>query len=178
MGMDSYIYKSSKENFEKYNKQKLKVKELHDKAESFINSLHKKYDIKDEWSREILESKCTEEELNLVDSYVDSYIAELRNKDDEAREDTFSEEFYWSKPYGLHKFITQKFLNAGEDDNCVHIPLSKKNIETIINELKTNPTFFETNMWNFEDTLDAIKCFTKLLNEYSDDIVITYYSWY
>jgi hypothetical protein len=175
MGMDSYIYKSSKENFEKYTKQKLKVKELHDKATSFINSLHKKYDIKDEWSRELFEEKCTKEEVNLADSY----LAEWRDEDDAREVDIFSEEFYWRKPYGLHQFITQKFLNVGEDDNCVHIPLSKENIETIINELKTNPTFFENSgMWDFEDTVDAIKIFTRLLNEYSDDVVITYYSWY
>lgn len=177
MGMDSYIFKSSKENFEKYTNQKLKVKELHDKATSFIDSLYKKYDIKDgdKCSREILEAKCTEEELNLADSY----IAEWRNEDDAQENDIFSEEFYWRKPYGLHQFITQEFLNVGEDDNCVHIPLSKENIETIINELKSNPTFFEDSyMWDSDDTLDAIKCFTKLLNEYSDDVVITYYSWY
>lgn len=173
MGMDSYIYKSSKENFEKYNKQKLKAKELHDKGTDFVNSLRKKYDIK-EWSRESLEANCSEEEINLVDSY----IAEWRNENN-AREDIFSEEFYWRKPYGLHQFITQKFLNVGEDDNCVHIPLSKENIETIINELKSNPTFFEDGgMWDSYDTVDAINCFTKLLNEYSDDIVITYWSWY
>lgn len=177
MGMDSYIYKSSKENFEKYNKRKLKVKELHDKATNFIDSLANKYDIKYEWTREILEANCTEEEINLVDSY----IAEWRNEDDaydEARENIFSEEFYWRKPYGLHQFITQKFLNIGEDDNCVHIPLSKENIETIINEMKTNPSFFEGNMWDSDDTAYAIKIFTRILNEYSDDVVITYYSWY
>lgn len=174
MGMDSYIYKSSKENFEKYTKQKLKVKELHDKATSFIDSLHKKYDIKNVFSREILEAKCTEEEINLMDSY----ITEWQNEDDAQECDIFSEEFYWRKPYGLHQFITQKFLNVGEDDNCVHIPLSKENIETIINELKTNPTFFENDMWDYEDTIYAIKCFTRLLDEYSDDVVITYYSWY
>jgi hypothetical protein len=174
MGMDSYIYKSSKENFEKYTKRKLKIKELHDKAVSYINSLHKKYDIKDEWSRELFEEKCTKEEVNLAESY----IAEWRDEDDAREVDIFSEEFYWRKPYGLHQFITQKFLNVGEDDNCVHIPLSKKNIETIINELKTNPTFFENSgMWDSDDTIDAIKCFTKLL-KYSDDVVITYYSWY
>ena len=96
MGMDSYIYKSSKENFEKYNKHKLKVKELHDKASSFIDSLRKK----------------------------------------------------------------------------------KENLETIINALKTNPTFSEGNMWDSQDTVYAIKCFTQLLDNYSDDVVITYYSWY
>lgn len=177
MGMDSYIYKSSKENFEKYNKQKLKVKELHDKGTDFIDSLANKYDIKYEWTREILEANCTEEEINLVDSY----IAEWRNEDDaldDAREGIFTEEFYWRKPYGLHQFITQKFLNAGEDDNCVHIPLSKENIETIINELKSNPSFFESSMWDSDDTAYAIKIFTRLLNDYSDDVVITYYSWY
>ena len=173
MGMDSYIFKSSKENFEKYKKQKLKVKELYDKATSFIDSLANKYDIKDAWTREILEEKCTKEEINLVDSY----IAEWRNADD-ARENIFTEEFYWRKPYGLHQFITQKFLNVGEDDNCVHIPLSKENIETIINELKTNPSFFESDMWDSDDTEYAIKVFTRLLNEYSDNVVITYFSWY
>lgn len=175
MGMDSYIYKTSKENFEKYTKQKLKVKELHDKATSFIDSLHKKYDIKD-CSREILEENCTVEEINLVDSY----IAEWRIENDAIEYGIFSEEFYWRKPYGLHRFITQKFLNVGEDNNCVHIPLSKENIETIINELKSNPTFFEKGgmMWDSNDTADAIGVFTRLLNEYSDDVVITYYSWY
>ena len=173
MGMDSYIYKSSKEEFKKYIKQKLKVKELNDRYVSYINSLRKKYDIKDELSREILEKKCTKEEVNLAESY----IAEWLNNSDEI-ENIFTEEFYWRKPYGLHQFITQKFLNAGEDDNCVHIPLSKENIETIINELKTNPTFFENNMWDSDDTIRAIKLFTKILDEYSDDIVITYYSWY
>ena len=175
MGMDSYIYKSSKENFEKYSEHKLKVNELHDKAMSFIDSLRKKYDIEDKWSRASLEAKCTEEELNLVDSY----IAEWQNEDYEQEDSIFNEEYYWRKPYGLHQFITQKFLNAGEDDNCVHIPLSKENIETIINELKTNPTFFEDGgMWDSDDTARAIKLFTQLLNEYSDDVVITYYSWY
>ena len=57
MGMDSYIYKSSKENFEKYSEHKLKVNELHDKAMSFIDSLRKKYDIEDKWSRASLEAK-------------------------------------------------------------------------------------------------------------------------
>ena len=121
MGMDSYIYKSSREDFEKYKKQKLKSNDI------------------------------------------------------------FSEECYWRNPYGLHQFIVQKFLNVGEDDNCVHIPLSKENIETIINELKSNPMFFEKSgngMWDSEDTLDAIKLFTRLLYDYSDDVVITYYSWY
>ena len=174
MGMDSYIFKSSKENFEKYTKRKLKVKELHDKATSFIDSLANKYDIKYEWSREILEEKCTEEEIKLVDSYID----EWRNENT-TRDDIFTEEFYWRKSYGLHQFITQKFLNVGEDDNCVHIPLSKENIETIINELKTNSKFFENSgMWDSDNTEYAIGCFTRLLNEYSDDVVITYYSWY
>ena len=177
MGMDSYIYTSSKENFEKYNRQKLKVKELHDKGTNFIDSLANKYDIKDAWTREILGEKCTEEEIKLVDSYID----EWQNADNalyDSREGIFTKEFYWRKPYGLHQFITQKFLNVGEDDNCVHIPLSKENIETIINELKTNPSFFNCNMWDSDDTEYAIKIFTRLLNEYSDDVVITYYSWY
>lgn len=175
MGMDSYIYKSSKEEFKKYTKQKLKVKELNDRYVSYINSLRKKYDIKDELSREILEKKCTKEEVNLADCY----ISEWQNEDYEQEDSIFTEEYYWRKPYGLHQFITQNFLNAGEDDNCAHIPLSKENIETIINELKTNPTFFEDGgMWDSDDTLRAIKLFTQLLNEYSDDVVITYYSWY
>ena len=104
----------------------------------------------------------------------------LKQNDDYEQEDSIvNEEYYWRKPYGVHHVITQKFLNAGEDDNCVHIPLSKENIETIINELKTNPTFFEDGgMWDSDDTARAIKLFTQLLNEYSDDVVITYYSWY
>ena len=148
-----------------------------DKATNFVISLRKKYNIKDEWSRESLEANCTEEEINLVDSYID----EWRNADDaeyNTKEDIFTEEFYWRKPYGLHQFITQKFLNIGEDDNCVHIPLSKENIENIINELKTNPSFFEGNLWHSDDTEYAVKFFTRLLNEYSDDVVITYFSWY
>ena len=176
MGMDSCIYKSSKENFEKYTKQKQKVKELRNKAVSFVDSLIKKYDIKNGWTeglRESLEANCTKEEVNLVDSY----IADWRNENN-AREDIFTEEFYWRKPYGLHQFITQKFLNIGENDNCVHIPLSKENIETIINELKSNPSFFENDLWNSNDTEYAIGCFTQLLDEYSNDVVITYWSWY
>jgi hypothetical protein len=173
MGMDSYIYSFNRDDWNRKTTLKKEEQELHREVDKRYKIVEEKY----KWTKvswDNIEKDCTEEERE----YFVSSVRKLNELSDKMDGGDSRELMYWRKPYGLHQFITQKFLNAGEDDNCVHIPLSKENIETIINELKTNSKFFENDMWDYEDTAYAIKCFTRLLDEYSDDVVITYYSWY
>jgi hypothetical protein len=170
MGMDSYIYKFNKNDYNIHLENKKKYKNLEDEYLLFYNTLEKKYGV--EKTIDDLAKLLSEDEKQIAHNFSKRF-EELNTKSN------YPEEiFYWRKPYGLHSFITQKFLNIGENDNCVYIPLSRENIETIINELKSNPSFFENNMWDTEDTVYAIKCFSQLLDEYTDNNVIAYYAWY
>jgi hypothetical protein len=46
-----------------------------------------------------------------------------------------TELFYWRKAYGVHEYIANNFLKLGENNNCERIPLSKENIQQIVDDM-------------------------------------------
>jgi hypothetical protein len=170
MGMDSYIYKFNKNDYNIHLENKKKYKNLEDEYLLFYNTLEKKYGV--EKTIDDLAKLLSEDEKQIAHNFSKRF-EELNTKSN------YPEEiFYWRKPYKLHDFIIKNFLPTGEDDNCNHIKLSKENINLIIDKLKNDPSYFDNNMWCYDDTEYALKIFSQIYDNYSDDDVYTYYSWY
>lgn len=169
MGMDSYIFKFKKSDYKKHLEYKEKYKKLEDEYQLFYESLTKKYKLINllyEWKM-----KLSEEDKKTLHDFSERFEKLESIKCEE-------EIFYWRKPYNFHAFITSNFLPLGEDDNCNHILLTKENIELIINKLKNDPSYFNCDMWDSNDTKQALKLFSKIYKDYSNEVVYTYYTWY
>lgn len=169
MGMDSYIYKFKKSDYDNFLKYKENYKKLEDEYHLFCDSLRKKYNVK---SLEGVGEYLSEDERETIDNFSKSF-EKLEDYDYD-----YEEIKYWRKPYKFHDFITSNFLLLGEDDNCHHIPLIKENIKLIIDKLKNDPLYFNCNMWDSNDTEQALELFSEIYENYTDEFVYTYYAWY
>ncbi len=168
MGMDSYIFKLKKSDYNKYLEYKEKYKKLEDEYQLFYESLREKYNVN---STEDLKKQLSEDDRKILHDFSERFEKLESIKCEE-------EIFYWRKPYNLHAFITSNFLPLGEDDNCNHILLTKENIKLIIDKLKNDPSYFNCDMWDSNDTKQALKLFSKIYKNYSNKVVYTYYTWY
>jgi hypothetical protein len=169
MGMDSYIYKFKKSDYNKHLEYKEKYKKLEDEYQLFYKSLEEKYKLINslyEWKIQL-----SEDDRKTLHDFSERFEKlESINYEEEM--------FYWRKPYNLHAFITSNFLPLGENDNCNHILLTKENIKLIIDKLKNDPSYFDCNMWDSNDTEQALKLFSEIYKNYSNEVVYTYYTWY
>ena len=168
MGMDSYIFKLKKSDYKKHLEYKEKYTKLENEFQLFYESLKEKYNVN---STEDLKKQLSEDDRKIFHDFSERFEKLESIKCEE-------EIFYWRKPYNLHAFITSNFLPLGEDDNCNHILLTKENIELIIDKLKNDPSYFNCDMWDSNDTKQALKLFSKIHKDYSNEVVYTYYTWY
>ena len=186
--MDSYIYRTTKKEHEAY----IKWQEDYDKNQVALKEYEE--ELKSKYGNDIFEKKVDEivkiitvDELNTIRSLIEETHKEY---DTECEDENYNsiELYYWRKPYGLHRFIVRNF-NKNKGDNCVRIVLTKENIQTIIDEMircdnnfsdRSDECIFGTDdYWDRDDLKGAIKLFKNILkNEFSDDSIIYYYSWY
>ena len=166
--MDSYIFKLKKSDYNNYREYKEKYKKLEDEYQLFYESLTEKYKFN---SIDELKKQLSEDDKKIIHDFSERFEKLESIKCEE-------EIFYWIKPYNLHAFITSNFLPLGEDDNCNHILLTKENIKLIIDKLKNDPSYFNCDMWDSDDTKQALNLFSKIYKNYSNKVVYTYYTWY
>ena len=132
LGMDSYIYKTTKNEYRAYTKWEKEYAKHNKICNDFLEGLKTKYgndlfekerdEVKaiitpDEWSRALELTKATHGEY------------------DNCSGDEPIELAYWRKPYGLHQFIVGNF-HREKENNCVRIPLSKKAVRIILKEMR------------------------------------------
>lgn len=186
MGMDSYLYKTTKEKHSDYLVRKAKYKEIHDEFQPFCDGLEKKYgkDLFNKEYDEIIKS-LTSEELDYVHT-IQRKTQELRNTDVEF---TSEELAYWRKAWGMHKFICSLTTPSGTGADCERIVLSKEQIETMLAEMKRclddgckdvdydNNPFGKDEYWDEDDLTYTINVFTNVLNDYDENNVIYYWCW-
>ena len=159
MGLDVCLYKTTKKIYE----------DLMTLEEKLVQK-HKEFDDKDVrvWTGEEFAPPYTKEEREI--------IRQLHRQIDEVHKGIV-EIKYWRKPYGLHAYVATNFVPEGGESYLDYIQLSRKNIEKLVQELKSNPTSFYTEtFWDSEDNAKAIKIFESILAEYDDDTVILYFA--
>lgn len=202
MGMDQNLYIVSKDDYTKWHNQYTEYKkrkseiinELELDLELFVikyPSLSDERNLTREYIDEIMTSEDSQILLNAVRSY-NNEIAKLDQDNYSCSEcSSKTELYYWRKAYGVHAYITDNFLKPDENDNCERIPLSKENIQQIVDamiEAKNNELyqkeyskenlFGKHDYWNVCDFFDTLEMFKSLLNNYDDNKVIYYFAWY
>lgn len=202
MGMDQNLYMVSKADYtrwyDQYTKYNNRRSELINELELDLDLFTIKYpglsierNLTIEYITETMTSEDSQILLNAVRSY-NNEIAKLDQDNYNCSEcSSKTELYYWRKAYGIHLYITDNFLKPGENDNCERIPLSKENIQQIVDamiEAKNNESYqkeyskenlFGTHdYWNVCDFFDTLEMFKSLLNNYDDNKVIYYFAWY
>lgn len=190
MGMDSYLYKTSKSEYSKYKEYKKNYEENHIKYENEYKE-YKKY-LEETFNINWENLKCKEDFVAIIGEDNYKKWLELFHKLDgysyDYKDFTPEELYYWRKPWGMHSYIRDNFLADGEDDNCNRIPLSLDNLNQMVKEMERclnnygvrspNNPFGEDNYWDDEDLKYAIEVFKDVIKSYDEDTVIYYYSWY
>ena len=212
MGMDQNLYMVSKDDYAKwynqYTEYKKRKSEYEKRKSELINELEldlelfviKYPSLSDErnLTREYMNGIMTPEEYQVVFNTVDA-IYKYNDMFDKLDQDNYScdecysktELYYWRKAWGIHSYITDNFLKPDENDNCERIPLSKENIQQIVDAMikaRNNESYqkeyskenlFGTHeYWNTYDFFDTLEMFKSLLNNYDDNKVIYYFAWY
>jgi hypothetical protein len=202
MGMDQNLYVVSKDDYTRWHDQ---YTEYNNRRSELINELELDLDlftikypglsIERNLTREYIIETMTPEDSLVLCNAVDNYNNELDKLDQDnyncSECSSKSELYYWRKAYGVHAYITNNFLKPDENDNCERIPLSKENIQQIVDamiEAKNNESYqkeyskenlFGTHdYWNVCDFFDTLEMFKSLLNNYDDNKVIYYFAWY
>lgn len=202
MGMDQNLYMVSKADYtrwhDQYTKYNNRRSELINELELDLDLFIIKYpglSIERNLTIEYITETMTSEDSQILLNAVRNYNNEIAKLDqdnyscDECSSKT--ELYYWRKAYGVHAYITDNFLKPDENDNCERIPLSKENIQQIVDamiEAKNNESyqkeyskenlFGKHDYWNVCDFFDTLEMFKSLLNNYDDNKVIYYFAWY
>lgn len=202
MGMDQNLYIVSKDDYtrwhDQYTKYNNRRSELINELELDLDLFTIKYpglsierNLTIEYITETMTSEDSQTLCNAVRNY-NNEIAKLDQDNYSCDEcSSKSELYYWRKAYGIHLYITDNFLKPGENDNCERIPLSKENIQQIVDDMikaRNNESYqkeyskenlFGTHdYWNVCDFFDTLELFKSLLNNYDDNKVIYYFAWY
>lgn len=167
MGMDSYLYQTTKDEknaFEDFIKSAPEYEKLLSEYEDELTLKYPRF--RSANSREDLESLLTKEELAKWDEL---YNATKYN-------DESYEIRYWRKPYQLHNYIVNHFLPPNTSDNCERIYLTKENIDDLIRALRNGEIKDDGGYFDEYDVRGAIKTFSNL--EWDENTVYYYYSWY
>ena len=185
MGMDSYIYKTTKKEYYAYTLWKENCDKNVTELKEYEEAIKLKYgnDIFEKNVDEIIKI-ITNDELIKIQTLIEATHKEYDIEGYRPRELC-----YWRKAYGIHRFICRNFLEDGVNPNCIRIPLSKENIQSIINEMKRckdnfgemsdDCIFGSQDYWDIDDLNRNISFFQNLHdNEFSDECVIYYYTWY
>lgn len=190
MGLDMYLYKTTKGQY--------KAKKNYEKASSehwakwgdFISSLPRK---DNGW--ELDRNKLTDEQKTKL-AQSDKELEEAVTATNYNRDST-NEVHYWRKFNALHGFIVQNFANGV--DECQEIPLSKDDVKEIIKALKESKDLAEkgetdqlpmppvggfffgtTEVGDYykECVNESIPVFEELLKDFTDNDVVYYVaSW-
>jgi hypothetical protein len=212
MGMDQNLYMVSKADYtrwcDQYTKYKKRKSEYEKRKSEIMNELELdlelftiKYPVlSDErnLTREYINKTMTPEESQVLFNAID-VVHKYNNELDKLDQDNYScdecssktELYYWRKAWGIHAYITNHFLKSDEKDNCERIPLSKENIQQIVDDMieaKNNESyqkeyskenlFGKHAYWDVCDFFDTLELFKSLLNNYDDNKVIYYFAWY
>jgi hypothetical protein len=202
MGMDQNLYMMSKDDYTKwynqYTEYKKRKSELINEFDLDLELFTIKYPgLSDErnLTREYITETMTSEDSQVLLNNVHNYTNEIAKLDkDNYRYDecsSITELYYWRKAYGVHSYITNHFLKPNEEDNCERIPLSKENIQQIVDDMikaRNNESyqkeyskenlFGKHDYWNVHDFFDTLELFKSLLNNYNDNNIIYYFAWY
>ena len=202
MGMDQNLYIVSKDDYirwyNQYTEYKKRKSELINELELDLDLFTIKYpglSIERNLTIEYITETMTSEDSQTLCNAVRNYNNEIAKLDqdnyncDECSSKT--ELYYWRKAYGVHAYITDNFLKSDENDNCERIPLSKENIQQIVDamikvrnnesyqkEYSKENLFGKHDYWNVHDFFDTLEMFKSLLNNYDDNKVIYYFAWY
>ena len=184
MGLDQYLCRTSKKNFDAI----IEAKKLRDE---FNSRLEKLYDEKYKEKFDALpmdkygyvhQENLTNEQKVVLSDLQNQYWADVRamasgmnvrlNEFGEPIVDKVSadEIGYWRKDWELHNYIIDNFWEDKEHDNVVNIPLTKENVEQVIKWCSSgdNSIYNDYTEETFKEALNAIK----------QGDVIYYHPWY
>lgn len=212
MGMDQNLYMVSKDDYIKWYNQYTKYKKRKSEYEKCISEIINELELDLELfvikypslsdernlTREYINEIMTPEESQVIFNAADA-VHKYNNELAKLDQDNYScsgcssktELYYWRKAWGVHAYITNHFLKPDENDNCERIPLSKENIQQIVDAMITarnnesyQKEYSKENLfgihdyWNIHDFFDTLELFKSLLNNYDDNNVIYYFAWY
>ena len=184
MGLDQYLCRTSKKNFDAIIEAKKLRDEFNSRFEKLYDEKYKaKFDAlpKDEYGY-VYQENLTEEQKVVLSDLQNQYWADARAIASEMniRLDEFGEPIadevsvdeigYWRKDWELHDYIISNFWEDKENDNVVNIPLTKENVEQIIKWCSSgdNSMYNDYTEETFKEALNAIK----------QGDVIYYHPWY
>lgn len=182
MGLDQGLYRTSKKNFDSLSSSKKLSYEFKSQVAKLYSEKYKsRWESlpRDEYG-DIDVQNLTNEQKDEFESMRKGFqsdrtsiASELNVRLDEYNEpivdgDIGEEIGYWGKNWELHKYIIDNFWEDKEHDNVVDIPLTKENVEQIINWCTTGD--------NYDDYTEEI--FKEALNAIEQGDVIYYHPWY
>jgi len=203
MGMDAWVFSRTKEDYRKWIELQQRLEELrnesNEKIEKKCLEYQSKYpDFKDgnvtaEYVKEHFSDADREEIKGFFKNALES--GEIQNAEMELDEcnDCGCELNYWRKNYPLHNYIVKNFLRDGEDDNCNPIVLTKDGVKEMVAVFKEELAAWEKDgdkrevEWFKPTSCDYVSLntlkgtilfFENLINDFSDDTVFYYYTWY
>lgn len=176
MGLDSYIYRSTNANIERYEAASKEYGKHVEECEKFLDELKAKYPAiaecedanaynfgNDRKTRDLFFETLTEHEFYKMESLVHKCAVLPSTPGEELQ--------YWRKNWVLHDFIVDNFCKTDPDNpkwtggNCERIYLTPDDINKIIK-------YFEKK----DDTI--VDLFRQILDEWEDDTVIYYWGWF
>lgn len=196
MGMDQYVYRLPRRDFERTQELKAELDRLESKYDAQfarkVEELGRKYPnwaartsdwdfIRDAFSEE----DRTEAESFLVSCYA---LPEYRKLQDELdKVEPLDELRYWRKAYGLHSWMSRRFGKSGGDDSCSDMVLTPeilgelvRDLESGIQSLKSGgESKFVGSYYGLEDMESDLEFFSDLsLAASVPDVVYYYYVCY
>jgi hypothetical protein len=176
MGMDNYIYRTTKQEHEAY----LEYCKVCDNAWSEIRAYEKQ--LAEKYNDEHLFDNEADVIIKLITSEELEHYRSILKRTHYSGQDFPNELAYWRKAYGLNRFIIM-YGNCVENSED-RIILSKDNIQAIINEMKRCKENFKEmdddcifgshDYWDMEDLERSINVFEDILADYTDDDLIYY----
>ena len=189
MGLDQYLYKTTKEDterciaFKKINDEFIsrRGKLLNDKYDEIIKGFSQPDGIFDE-------DKLTEEQKKEFDAARTEFHRECKEIadeigatlcDDGSNEIAYPEDLnwgyelgYWRNDWPLHRFIVDNFGNP-DNDNLVEVYLNEEQIQKVIDWAKSDGNGEESY-----DNRNTIETFSIALSIVRDGGVVYYHPWY
>ena len=176
MGMDNYLYRTTKQEHEAY----LEYCKVCDNAWDEIRAYEKQ--LEEKYNDEHLFDNEADEIIKLITNEELEHYRSLLAKTHYSGHDLSKELAYWRKAYGLNSFIIW-FGNCVENSED-RIILSKDNIQAIVDEMKRCKENFKEKsddcifgnhgLWDMDDLERSIKVFEDVLADYKDDDLIYY----
>jgi hypothetical protein len=203
MGMDAWVFSRTKENYQKWLELRRKLEELRKeknwKIEKKVLEYQTKYpDFKDEnVTAEYVKEHFSDADRKEIKGFIEKVLEsdEIQNTEMELNEcyEGEHELNYWRKNYPVHNYIIQHFLEDGKEDNCEPIPLTKDGVREMVAVFKRELAKWkkdgderkvewfkpsECDYVSLDALMETIHFFENLVNDFSEDTVFYYYTWY